>query len=66
MLQHHDHCSSRKEKKKKSAGGFFKISIGRCPSGILTFTHPVQLFLEKIMVETLPNQHTSISIGSRS
>ena len=32
---------------------------------MLTLTHPVELFLEKIMQETLHNHHTSISIGGR-
>ena len=32
---------------------------------MLTLTHPVQSFLEKIMQETLHDHHTSISIGGR-
>ena len=32
---------------------------------MLTLTHPVQSFLEKIMQETLHDHHAAISIGGR-
>ena len=49
-----------------SARGFPQDNSG-CPSGMLTLTHPVQLFFpEKIMQETLHDHHISIFINGRS
>ena len=45
-------------------GEFFKTTVGVCQGYLLS---PIlfNLFLEKIMLETLHDCHTSISIGDR-
>ena len=48
----------------QSVRGVFQDN-NRCSSGMLTATHPVNLFPEKITQETLHDHHISFSIGGR-